>query len=183
MALKEILVWRDFHEFWLNSNIPLLVIRYEDLIRWTDKVISKVLKFVLEINDMKFFEERIDRCIREEQIEKLGSYKPRSGGIGKSLTKGVYSPELLQQINVGILETMAKFGYDEMFVPDPSQWKLEPLDQLGVYIPGTRKEPLVINQKGLVRGPKRQTNWMQVKRQMQMKDQKCTCFNCLKGSR
>jgi hypothetical protein len=183
MALKEILVWRDFHEFWLNSNIPLLVIRYEDLIRWTDKVISKVLKFVLEINDMKFFEERIDRCIREEQIEKLGSYKPRSGGIGKSLTKGVYSPELLQQINVGILETMAKFGYDEMFVPDPSQWKLEPLDQHGVYIPGTRKEPLVINQKGLVRGPKRQTNWMQVKRQMQMKDQKCTCFNCLKGSR
>ena len=183
MALKEILVWRDFHEYWLKSNIPLLVIRYEDLIRWTDKVMSKVLKFVLEVNDMKFFEERIDRCIREEQIEKLGSYKPRSGGIGKSLTKGVYSPELLQQMNVGILDTMTKFGYDEMFVPDPKQWKLEPLDELGVYIPGSRKEPMVINQKGLVRGPKRQTNWMQVKRQMQVKEQKCTCYNCLKGSR
>jgi hypothetical protein len=73
MARKEILVWRDFHEYWLKQNIPLLVIRYEDLIRYTDKVIAKVLKFVLEINDMKFFEDRIDRCIREEQIERLVS--------------------------------------------------------------------------------------------------------------
>lgn len=183
MAKKEILVWKDFHEYWLRQNIPLLVIRYEDLIRYTDKVIAKVLKFVLEVNDMQFFEDRIDRAIREEQIEKLGSYKPRSGGIGKSLTKGVYSPELLQEINTGILDTMAKFGYDEMLVPNPSEWKLEPLDQLGVYIPGTAKEPLVINQKGLVRGPRRQTNWRAVKNQMEMKEQKCTCYKCLRGTR
>jgi hypothetical protein len=183
MAKKEILVWRDFHEYWLQQNIPLLVIRYEDLIRYTEKVIAKVLRFVLEVNDMKFFEDRIDRAIREEQIEKLGSYKPRSGGIGKSLTKGVYSPELLQEINVGILSTMAKFGYDEMLVPNPSEWKLEPLDQLGVYIPGTAQQPLVINQKGLVRGPKRQTNWRAVKDQMQMKEQKCTCYKCIRGTR
>ncbi|KAG7356331.1 sulfotransferase family protein [Nitzschia inconspicua] len=183
MAKKEILVWRDFHEYWLQQNIPLLVIRYEDLIRYTDKVIAKVLRFVLEVNNMQFFEDRIDRAIREEQIEKLGSYKPRSGGIGKSLTKGVYSPELLQELNAGILSTMAKFGYDEMLVPNPSEWKLEPLDQLGVYIPGTAKQPLVINQKGLVRGPKRQTNWRAVKAQMEMKDRVCTCYKCLKGSR
>lgn len=107
MAKKEILVWRDFHEYWLKQDIPLLVIRYEDLIRYTDKVIAKVIRFVLEINDMKFFESRIDRCIREEQIEKLGSYKPRSGGIGKSLSK--YPPELLQTINTGIVSTMEKY--------------------------------------------------------------------------
>jgi hypothetical protein len=183
MARKEILVWRDFHEYWLQQKIPLLVIRYEDLIRYTDKVIAKVLKFVLEINDMKFFEDRIDRCIREEQIERLGSYKPRSGGVGKSLTKGVYSPELLQEINTGIIGTMEKFGYTEMLVPNPKEWKLEPLDQLGVYIPGTAKEPLVINQKGLVRGPQRNTDWRAVKRQMEMKEQICTCYKCLKGSR
>ena len=93
-------------EYWLQQNIPLLVIRYEDLIRYTDKVIAKVIRFVLEINDMRFFESRIDRCIREEQIEKLGSYRPRSGGIGKSLSK--YPPELLQTINTGILSTMEK---------------------------------------------------------------------------
>jgi hypothetical protein len=109
MAKKEILVWRDFHNYWLQQNIPLLVIRYEDLIRYTDKVMEKVIRFVLEINDMKFFEDRIDRCIREEQIEKLGSYKPRSGGIGKSLKQ--YPPELLQSINTGIFSTMEKYVY------------------------------------------------------------------------
>lgn len=112
MAKKEILVWRDFHEYWLQQKIPILVVRYEDLIRYTDKVMSKVIKFVLEINDMKFFESRIDRCIREEQIENLGSYKPRSGGIGRSLKN--YPPELLQTINTGIFSTMEKYVMKEL---------------------------------------------------------------------
>ena len=75
-----------------DLNFPILVIRYEDLIRHTDKVIAHVIRFVLEVTNMGFFEERIDRCIREEQIEKLGSYRPRSGGIGKSLSTGMYTP-------------------------------------------------------------------------------------------
>jgi uncharacterized protein YejL (UPF0352 family) len=184
MALKEIQVWRDFHEYWLNQKIPLLVIRYEDLIRYTDKVIAKVIRFVLEINDMRFFEKRIDRCIREEQIERLGSYRPRSGGIGKSLSK--YSPELLQQINMGILSTMEKFGYGEMLVPTPSEWKVEPLDQYGVEIAGPQKaQPMIINgERGLVRGPKRHTNWRAVRQQVDntdKNDKKCTCYKCLKG--
>ena len=106
MAKKEILVWRDFHEYWLQQRIPLMVIRYEDLIRYTDKVMHRVIQFVLEIKQMGFWDYRLDRCIREEQIEKLGSYKPRSGGIGKALSK--YPPELLQEINIGILPTMEK---------------------------------------------------------------------------
>jgi len=171
MARKEVLVWRDFHEFWLKQKIPLLVIRYEDLIRWTTKVIGKVVKFVLEVNSMTFFEDRIQRAIGEDQIEKLGPYKVRSGGIGKSLTKGNYSAQLLHQINYGIIDTMEKFGYKEMLIPKPSEWRLEPMDQLGVFIPGTTDETMIINHKGLVRGPKRQTNWQQVKQQMK-KDEK-----------
>merc|ERR1719491_2097617 len=166
MARKEVLVWRDFHEFWLKQKIPLLVIRYEDLIRWTTKVIGKVVKFVLEVNSMTFFEDRIQRAIGEDQVEKLGPYKARSGGIGKSLTKGNYTPQLLNQINYGIVSTMEKFGYKEMLIPNPSSWKLKPLDKWGVFIPGSSKEPMMINQKGLVRGPNRQTNWRMVKQMM-----------------
>jgi len=166
MARKEVLVWRDFHEFWLKQKIPLLVVRYEDLIRWTAKVIGKVIKFVLEVNSMTFFEDRIQRAIGEDQIEKLGPYKVRSGGIGKSLTNGIYSAHLLHQINYGIMGTMEKFGYKEMLIPKPSDWRLEPLDQLGVFIPGTTDGTMIINHKGLVRGPNRQTNWRQVKQQM-----------------
>jgi hypothetical protein len=84
----------------------------------------------------------------------------------------VYTPELLQEINTGIISTMAKFGYTEMLVPNPSEWKLEPLDQLGVLIPGTAKEPLVINKQGLVRGPKRMTNWMAFKKQIEAERKK-----------
>lgn len=167
MAKKEILVWRDFHEYWLKQKIPLMVVRYEDLIRDTVKVVNKVIKFVLEINSMTFFEDRINRAIGEEQVEKLGPYKARSGGIGKSLTKGHYTPQLLNQINYGIQDTMEKFGYKEMLIPNPSSWKLRPIDQWGVFIPGTSNEPMIINQKGLVRGPNRQTNWRQVKMMME----------------
>lgn len=171
MAKKEILVWQDFHEFWLKQKIPILVVRYEDLIRETIKVVRHVIQFVLEINRMTFFEERIQRAIGEEQVEKLGPYKARSGGIGKSLIKGHYTPNLLYQINHGIQGTMEKFGYKEMLVPNPKQWKLRPLDQYGVVIPGSSKEPMIINKEGLVRGPNRHTNWEQVHLQM-MKDKR-----------
>jgi len=172
MAKKEILVWRDFHEYWLKQKIPLLVVRYEDLIRDTVRVVSHVIRFVLEINSMTFFEDRIQRAIGEEQVEKLGPYKARSGGIGKSLTKGNYTPELLQQINYGIQNTMEKFGYKEMLIPNPKKWRLTPLDQWGVYIPGNSDEPMIINQKGLVRGPNRQTDWRRVKQFMEAEKQK-----------
>jgi len=111
------------------------------------------------------------RAIGEEQLENLGPYKARSGGIGKSLTKGNYTPELLNQINFGIQGTMSKFGYKEMMIPNPKKWRLKELDQWGVYIPGTSDEPMVINQKGLVRGPNRQTNWRMVKMMVE-KDKK-----------
>ncbi|CAJ1888729.1 unnamed protein product [Cylindrotheca closterium] len=176
MARKEIQVWRDFHEYWLAQQIPLLVIRYEDLIRHTDKVIAKVIRFTLEVQNMGFFEDRISRCIREEQIENLGSYRPRSGGIGKSLSTGMYSTELLNELNRGITDTMIKFGYEEMMKPNPEDWKLEPLDQFGVEIDGKPNSFMSINGKGLVRGPKRFTNWKDVRRQMaQDNDEKKSC--------
>uniref|UniRef100_A0A7S4AMR1 Sulfotransferase domain-containing protein n=1 Tax=Pseudo-nitzschia australis TaxID=44445 RepID=A0A7S4AMR1_9STRA len=168
MAKKEMLVWVDFNEFWLKQKIPILVVRYEDLIRETIKVVRHVIQFVLEIERMTFFEERIHRAIGEEQVEKLGPYKARSGGIGRSLIKGHYTPSLLQEINHGIQSTMQTFGYKEMMVPNPKKWKLRQLHNWGVVIPGSSKEPMIINKEGLVRGPGRQTNWQEVQRQIKM---------------
>jgi len=203
MVLKEIQVWRDFHEYWLQrpNNIPLLVIRYEDLIRFTDKVAAKAVQFVLEIKDMRFFQRRIDQCIREEQLEQLGPYKPRSGGIGKSLEK--YSPELLQQMNsMGIISTMEKLGYGEMLVPNRDEWELEPLDEYGVELSsrrledsnaseGSRTSPSVvaINAGKLVRGPERHTDWRRVRQALKCADDdgvapaKCNCYRCNQAAR
>jgi Sulfotransferase family len=182
MVLKEIVVWRDFHEYWLAQNIPMLVVRYEDLIRYTDKVMDKALRFVLEINNMGFFSKRIDQCVAREDttIDQLGSYKPRSGGIGKSLSK--YSPELLQQMNsMGIIATMSKFGYKEMLVPKPEEWRLEPLDEYGVEIDPELAEikPLAVNGERLVRTADLQTDWIAVRRQLGIgPGAKCTCYKC-----
>ena len=48
-VVKEIRVWKAFHNFWLEQDIPLLLIRYEDIVRYPDKVMARVLKFVLEV--------------------------------------------------------------------------------------------------------------------------------------
>ena len=195
MVLKEILVWRDFHEYWLQrpNNIPILVIRYEDLIRFTGKVAAKAVEFILEVKDMRFFQRRIDQCILEEQLEQLGPYKPRSGGIGKSLEK--YSPELLQQMNtMGIIATMEKLGYGEMLVPNPAEWDLEPLDEYGVELSSEEDEqpnnvpPVVaINAGKLVRDQGRMTDWKKVRQALHGIDSsistRCTCYRCIQAAR
>jgi hypothetical protein len=43
-VLKEIQVWRAFHEYWLQQEIPLLLVKYEDLIRFPDKVMARVIQ-------------------------------------------------------------------------------------------------------------------------------------------
>jgi len=49
MVRKEISVWQAFYEFWLAQEIPLLLVRYEDLIRYPYQVMCRVIKFVLEV--------------------------------------------------------------------------------------------------------------------------------------
>ena len=177
-VLKEIQVWREFHEYWIAQQIPMLLVRYEDLIRYPDKVMARVLQFVLEVNNMSFFESRLDKCIRQEQIEHLGSYRPRSGGVGKSLSK--YSPQLLQLMNMGIVSTMEKLGYGEMLVPKPEDWKLEPVDDYAAEFVPRKSDPIIVNAGKLVRRPQHVINWVQVRRDMMKKSpEKCMCDKCL----
>lgn len=72
-----------------------------------------------------------------------------------------------------------------MLVPTPSEWKLEPLDHYGVYIPGTAKEPLEINDIQPVKMVRtgRQTKWREVRAKMNGEEVKpggCTCYKCIK---
>ena len=50
MVKKEICVWQAFYEFWLSQEIPLLLVRYEDLIRFPYQVMCRVIQFVLEVS-------------------------------------------------------------------------------------------------------------------------------------
>jgi hypothetical protein len=182
MVLKEIQVWKRFHNYWLSQRIPVLLIRYEDLIRHPDQVLKKVVQFVLEIRDMTFFENRIQQCVSEDQIESLGSYKPRSGGIGKSLKR--YSPDLLRTMNVSVTTLMHQLGYGECLATHPEKWKLDVIPGYGLELPNRSDGTLIMNSTVAVRDKSLQTDWRKLRIDMMgHSDTKCTCYRCTGGSK
>mmetsp|Transcript_16554 Transcript_16554/g.35787 ORF Transcript_16554/g.35787 Transcript_16554/m.35787 type:complete len:750 (+) Transcript_16554:154-2403(+) len=186
VVLKEIRVWKMFHEFWLNQDVPIMLIRYEDLIRKPDKVMSRVVQFVLEVKRMgTFFTDRIDRCIKEQaEIEAMGSYKPRSGGIGKSMSK--YSPELLKTLKADkdLRRIMGYLDYQDLLVKPPERWnELAPLqDYATEYLPSWEKtgnkKVVMVNRGNLARGKNEVTYWQRIKMELGMVDGNCDCEKC-----
>ena len=121
MSRHEIKVWCEFHYYWFDTchkeGVPLLIVRYEDLILNPEKEMNRVITFLNEGRDNDFdafWKWRIKHATGHTMIEKdqaqtkctapLGSYRPRSsaGGlanIGKSLRKNRYSESILCHIN------------------------------------------------------------------------------------
>ena len=185
-VMKEIRVWIGFHKFWLNQDVPIMLIRYEDLIRKPDKVMLRVLQFVLEVKRMgSFFTERIDRCILDQQkIEGMGSYKPRSGGIGKSMSK--YSPELFNKLKAepDLQNIMSYLGYKDLFDLPPEQWSdLKPLDHYATeYLPswhdGGQPKFSQVNKGNLARTKNEVTYWNKLKMELGISEVNCDCDKC-----
>ena len=114
---NEMKVWIRFQKFWLDAPIPVLVVRFEDLITDMQKEMSRIATFVHF--DPKFVEHACDT----PAISQVGAYQPRSTGrrpYGKSLEKGRYSEEMIRTFHgIATMEpgwlgqTMLQFfGYD-----------------------------------------------------------------------
>ena len=127
LAKHEIKVWCEFHYYWLDmcerENIPLLLIRYEDLVLDTETEMIRIINFLNdeqehqsnsssnESNVKSFWKWRVQHAIGTTKSKSttantntttanLGSYQPRSsnGGlnsIGKSIRKKRYSESVL----------------------------------------------------------------------------------------
>jgi hypothetical protein len=68
MFLKnEISVWKDFHDFWLNSKIPVHLIRFEDILGNPKPTLMSLLSFILNESDLKgtVVEKYIDLAVAE----------------------------------------------------------------------------------------------------------------------
>lgn len=122
LARNEMKIWIQFHQYWLNKDVPILMVRFEDLIADTKREMCRVLEFLMVKPVNEEWRKRINHtCGGSIATASLGSYRPRSiasGGnaIGKSIEKGRYTHDLLrclhniaEQEGKGILQ---KFGYD-----------------------------------------------------------------------
>ncbi|KAL3810589.1 hypothetical protein ACHAXA_002453 [Cyclostephanos tholiformis] len=128
MARHEIEIWCEFHYYWFDicekEGVPLLIVRYEDLVLNVESEMMRIIKFILgkhcnEEDGSKidsFWEWRIRHAIGNASAQtssekkplnksfipicNLGSYKPRSfsGGlssVGKSIHKKRYTDSVL----------------------------------------------------------------------------------------
>ncbi|KAL9191392.1 hypothetical protein ACHAXT_001098 [Thalassiosira profunda] len=120
LARHEIEIWLEFHYYWIDvcekESVPLLVVRYEDLVLDTESEMLRVMAFLTggadaDSNAASFWKWRIRHAVGKAKAASqattststLGSYQPRSsaGGllsIGKSIRKGRYSESILSHM-------------------------------------------------------------------------------------
>mmetsp|Transcript_1769 Transcript_1769/g.2814 ORF Transcript_1769/g.2814 Transcript_1769/m.2814 type:complete len:616 (+) Transcript_1769:45-1892(+) len=119
LARHEIQIWCDFHYYWLDvcekEGVPLLVVRYEDLVLDPESEMQRVIAFLRkEDASDSFWKWRIHHALDKSNTpdsksttgstSNLGSYQPRSssGGIlsiGKTLRKNRYSKSTLTHMH------------------------------------------------------------------------------------
>ena len=193
-VLKELRVWIRFHMFWIKQEIPMLLVRYEDIIRDPGRVMERVTAFSLEVKVMSdLFDDRVNRVIREQDdLSKMGSYKPRSGGIGKAFPK--FSQDLIEKMGFKtdpeLRQLMKLFGYDKLLKTHRSKWSKMPfLPDCGLEwaredtIPDPENPPsIILNRGNLARTNEEVTRWQLLKRELgvveECNDPNCANPNC-----
>ena len=133
LARHEIKVWLDFHYHWLDAcareGVPLLIVRYEDLVLDTAAEMRRVVRFLHgrrgadgsaeeeEGAATSFWEWRVGHALGTASADEegaaetastsdLGSYRPRGGGaeggllrIGKTVRRRRYSEGALRHMH------------------------------------------------------------------------------------
>ena len=127
LVRNETHVWLDFHEYWMEMvDIPVLVVRYEDLVQQPEKELWRVWNFVSSGDPWTMpdalVQQRIQHVLNVGSADQYGSYTPRSSADrapGKSLRKGHISEEQVQYMRNTAAQRHATnylqaFGYDAL---------------------------------------------------------------------
>lgn len=79
-------VWKEFNDFWSNANIPIHIIRFEDILANPKKVFTGVMQFLLTKSDLSgmAIEKYIELAVEEQAPE---IYKPRTSKSTTSTNK------------------------------------------------------------------------------------------------
>ena len=84
---ENVRVWREFHSYWMEGrpDIPVYILRFEDVLSHPKETMTKVMKFLLNSADISGT--MIDQLVQKEMVEVPQIYKPRSGKANKNLDK------------------------------------------------------------------------------------------------
>mmetsp|Transcript_20294 Transcript_20294/g.81068 ORF Transcript_20294/g.81068 Transcript_20294/m.81068 type:complete len:340 (+) Transcript_20294:251-1270(+) len=107
LARAEAKVWADFNRWWLAAPIPLLVVRYEDLVEHRDRTLRRLARFLAghttrrdSPTDGDVHEETWDAglraCAEIRDLAEAGPYAPRrkkQHAIGAALRRFEAHPE------------------------------------------------------------------------------------------
>lgn len=143
---NEMKIWLRFHEFWDSQGIPILWVRYEDLLSDTAGALHEILKFSTSY-DPSLWGNRVEGSLNS------GSYGYRSRdkkpSFGKSLQR--YPEDLIQELHsMDQGDWLKRFGYhkyDQGFpnnFPSNMCWKPDWRDENAR--PAGRDDHLVVNQ-------------------------------------
>jgi len=77
---EETEVWKVFHQHWrdVESRIPVLFVRFEDMLEHRFETYSKITKFILNTDTLQDTEyESLVRAAANTDIRDIGTYRPR----------------------------------------------------------------------------------------------------------
>mmetsp|Transcript_36582 Transcript_36582/g.35378 ORF Transcript_36582/g.35378 Transcript_36582/m.35378 type:complete len:108 (-) Transcript_36582:290-613(-) len=105
---QEITVWKDFYNFWLKAQIPLHILRFEDVVTNPKENLMGLMKFLLDTKNLEGTHiEHYVNLACQEPLRQI--YKPREGKINNNTDK--YSLDQIQKLFEIAKEEIIRFGY------------------------------------------------------------------------
>ena len=114
LAKAEARVWCRFNRWWLAAPLPLLVVRYEDLVHHRHRTLKRVAWFLRGCEPLEGTR-WADRCAAAAaaDLHKAGPYAPRAGGartVGSALRR--FDAALRADVAKIVGPMLAELGYD-----------------------------------------------------------------------
>ena len=105
----ETMIWKEFHKYWLTRDIPVIVVRYEDLLVNRESEMKRLYRFLYRTGSGGdvVYNERILRAI--EDLTSGHVYKPRSANIAPNFEH--FTPEQQDYVLGQCQDFLHHFGY------------------------------------------------------------------------
>lgn len=112
LAVAETRVWCRFNRWWLAAPVPLLVVRYEDLVAHRPTTLDRIAGFLGSASPRVDAARLADRARAAAASEDAGFYAPRRGGARVlGAARGRFDAALLAEMESIAGPMLKEFGY------------------------------------------------------------------------